>query len=220
MLGYYKHRAAANDCEMRFAVFMPPQAVERAACRCCTTSPGSPAPRKRSSPRRARSSTRRAIGIMLVAPDTSPRVELPGDRESLGLRHRRRLLSRCHAGAVVEALPHVQLRGGRAARRDRGELHVRISRAAASSATRWAGTARSPSRSRIRTSTDRCPRSRRSPRRCRCRGARRRSPATSAPIARAGSQYDATELVQGRPQVSRHACSSTRARPTNSSPSS
>ena len=86
------------------------------------------------------------LGLMLVAPDTSPRVALPGDRDSLGLRHRGGLLPRRHAGAVVASLPHVQLRGRRAAAGHRRELSVPTSRAAASWATRWVGTARSPSR--------------------------------------------------------------------------
>ena len=29
VLGYYKHASTANHCEMRFAVYVPPQAAER-----------------------------------------------------------------------------------------------------------------------------------------------------------------------------------------------
>jgi S-formylglutathione hydrolase len=81
VLGYYQHRSQANDCDMRFAVYVPPQAASGPvpvlyylAGLTCTeetfvTKGGALAHAARH-------------GIMLVAPDTSPRVALPGDRES------------------------------------------------------------------------------------------------------------------------------------------
>jgi S-formylglutathione hydrolase len=81
VLGYFQHRSQANDCDMRFAVFTPPQAAEGPvpvlyylAGLTCTeetfvTKGGALEHAARH-------------GIMLVAPDTSPRVPLPGDRES------------------------------------------------------------------------------------------------------------------------------------------
>jgi len=81
VLGYYQHPSKANDCDMRFAVFTPPQAqagpvpvLYYLAGLTCTeetfvTKAGALEHAAR-------------LGIMLVAPDTSPRVPLPGDRDS------------------------------------------------------------------------------------------------------------------------------------------
>ena len=81
VLGYYQHHSQANNCDMRFAVYAPPQAaasrvpvIYYLAGLTCTeetfmTKGGAIEHAARH-------------GIMLVAPDTSPRVTLPGDRES------------------------------------------------------------------------------------------------------------------------------------------
>ena len=81
VLGYYQHPSQANNCDMRFAVYEPPQAsagpvpvLYYLAGLTCTeetfvTKAGAIEHAARQ-------------GIMLVAPDTSPRVTLPGDRES------------------------------------------------------------------------------------------------------------------------------------------
>jgi S-formylglutathione hydrolase len=81
VLGYYKHASTANDCEMRFAVYVPPQAAERrvpvlyylAGLTCNEETFVTKAGALEHAARH---------GILLVAPDTSPRVALPGDRES------------------------------------------------------------------------------------------------------------------------------------------
>ena len=81
VLGYYKHRSQTNDCDMRFAVYTPPQAAARPAPvlyylagLTCT---------EETFAIKAGALVHAAKhGIVLVAPDTSPRVELPGDRES------------------------------------------------------------------------------------------------------------------------------------------
>jgi len=81
VLGYYQHRSQANNCDMRFAVYSPPQAsagpvpvLYYLAGLTCTeetfvTKAGALEHAAR-------------LGVMLVAPDTSPRAQLPGDRES------------------------------------------------------------------------------------------------------------------------------------------
>ncbi len=81
VLGYYKHASTANHCEMRFAVYVPPQAAERrvpvlyylAGLTCTEETFVTKACALEHAARH---------GIMLVAPDTSPRVTLPGDRDS------------------------------------------------------------------------------------------------------------------------------------------
>jgi S-formylglutathione hydrolase len=80
-LGYFKHRAESTDCEMRFAVYTPPQVsggpvpvVYYLAGLTCTEDTF--VIKAGALQHAAR------LGLMLVAPDTSPRVELPGDRES------------------------------------------------------------------------------------------------------------------------------------------
>ena len=81
VLGYYQHPSQANKCDMRFAVYAPPQVAAGPvpvlyylAGLTCTeetfvTKGGALEHAARH-------------GIMLVAPDTSPRVALPGDRDS------------------------------------------------------------------------------------------------------------------------------------------
>src|SRR3954469_17339411 len=80
-LGYFQHPSRVTGCDMKFAVFTPPQAARGPvpvlyylAGLTCTeetfvTKAGALAHAARH-------------GIMLVAPDTSPRVQLPADRES------------------------------------------------------------------------------------------------------------------------------------------
>ena len=155
--------------------------------RCSTTSPGSPAPRRTSSIKAGAQRVAAELGARAGHPRHQPaRSALPGRRRRLGLRHRRRLLRRRHPGALVArttawtrtstqelpALVEAQLPG-------------RPTRAA-SSATRWAATARWRWRCATPAATAASRRSRRSARRSRCPGARRRSPATSATTARPG----------------------------------
>ena len=81
MLGYYQHPSRTNNCDMRFAVYAPPQAAAGpvpvlyylAGLTCTEETFVTKAGALEHAARH---------GIMLVAPDTSPRVPLPGDRES------------------------------------------------------------------------------------------------------------------------------------------
>jgi S-formylglutathione hydrolase len=80
-LAYYQHPSKANDCDMKFAVFTPPQAAQGpvpvlyylAGLTCTEETFVTKACALEHAAR---------TGVMLVAPDTSPRVQLPGDRES------------------------------------------------------------------------------------------------------------------------------------------
>src|SRR5690348_7035598 len=81
VLGYYKHRSEVTDCEMKFAVFEPPRRSDArlpvlyylAGLTCTEETFVTKAGALEHAARH---------GIVLVAPDTSPRVQLPGDRES------------------------------------------------------------------------------------------------------------------------------------------
>jgi S-formylglutathione hydrolase len=83
VLGYYKHRSNAVDCEMKFAVYEPPPAravggrapvlYYLAGLTCSEETFVTKAGALEHAARH---------GIVLVAPDTSPRVQLPGDRDS------------------------------------------------------------------------------------------------------------------------------------------
>jgi S-formylglutathione hydrolase len=81
VLGYYQHPSRINNCDMRFAVYAPPQAAAGpvpllyylAGLTCTEETFVTKAGALEHAARH---------GIMLVAPDTSPRVALPGDRES------------------------------------------------------------------------------------------------------------------------------------------
>lgn len=81
VLGYYKHAADVTACEMRFAVYEPPRmsagpvpVLYYLAGLTCT---------EETFVTKAGALEHAAKhGILLVAPDTSPRVPLPGDRDS------------------------------------------------------------------------------------------------------------------------------------------
>jgi S-formylglutathione hydrolase len=82
VVGFYKHVAASTACPMRFAVFTPAQATERpvpvlyylAGLTCTEETFMIKAGAQR---------VAAELGLMLVAPDTSPRgLNLPGDSES------------------------------------------------------------------------------------------------------------------------------------------
>ena len=80
-LAYYQHPSVATDCDMRFAVFIPPQAAKGpvpvlyylAGLTCTEETFVTKACALEHAAR---------LGVMLVAPDTSPRVQLPGYRDS------------------------------------------------------------------------------------------------------------------------------------------
>jgi S-formylglutathione hydrolase len=81
VLGYYKHQSAANNCEMKFAVYAPPQAARQSvpvlfylAGLTCTE--------ETFAIKAGALQFASKHGLMLVAPDTSPRVPLPGDHDS------------------------------------------------------------------------------------------------------------------------------------------
>jgi len=80
-VGYFRHRAATTDCEMRFAVFTPPQ-VSSGPVPVLYYLAGLTCNEETFMTKACALSHAARLGIMLVAPDTSPRVELPGDRES------------------------------------------------------------------------------------------------------------------------------------------
>jgi S-formylglutathione hydrolase len=81
VLGYYKHRSQANDCEMRFAVYTPPQAAAKPAPVLYYLA-GLTCTEETFVIKAGALQHAAQHGIVLVAPDTSPRVELPGDRDS------------------------------------------------------------------------------------------------------------------------------------------
>jgi S-formylglutathione hydrolase len=80
-LGYYQHPSKATGCDMRFAVYTPPQAAQGpvpvlyflAGLTCNEETFVTKACALEHAARH---------GLMLVTPDTSPRVQLPGDRDS------------------------------------------------------------------------------------------------------------------------------------------
>jgi S-formylglutathione hydrolase len=80
-LGYFKHRSAVTDCEMRFAVYTPPQ-VSNGPVPVVYYLAGLTCNEETFVIKAGALQHAARLGLMLVAPDTSPRVELPGDRES------------------------------------------------------------------------------------------------------------------------------------------
>ena len=113
--GFYRHASEAAGARCALGVFVPPQARERpvpvlyflAGLTCTEEKFVAKAGAQRFAAE---------LGLVLVAPDTSPRgADFPGDDATLGLRPGRGLLRGCHAGAVGRALPHGHLRHTRAA---------------------------------------------------------------------------------------------------------
>ena len=80
-LGYFKHRSGTNDCDMRFAVFTPPQ-VSSGPVPVLYYLAGLTCTEETFVTKAGALEHAARLGVMLVAPDTSPRVPLPGDRES------------------------------------------------------------------------------------------------------------------------------------------
>ncbi len=138
----FAHDSRECATEMRFAVYEPPQA-KRGPVPVLYYLAGLTCTEETFMIKAGAQRVAAELGLMLVAPDTSPRQpRLPGRRRELGLRPRCRLLRRRDAGAVVSALPHVQLRDAGAAGADRSAAFPRTRPARASSATRWVVTAR------------------------------------------------------------------------------
>jgi len=80
-LAYFKHRATTTDCEMRFAVFTPPQ-VSGGPVPVLYYLAGLTCTEETFVTKACALEHAARLGIMLVAPDTSPRIQLPGDRDS------------------------------------------------------------------------------------------------------------------------------------------
>ncbi len=81
-VGFYKHQSTANNCPMKFAVFVPPQAA-KAKVPVLYYLAGLTCTEETFMIKAGAQRIAAELGIMLIAPDTSPRgVPLPGDSES------------------------------------------------------------------------------------------------------------------------------------------
>jgi S-formylglutathione hydrolase len=81
-VGFYKHASATNACTMKFSVFTPPQA-ERGKVPVLYYLAGLTCTEETFMIKAGAQRRAAELGLMLVAPDTSPRgVPLPGDNES------------------------------------------------------------------------------------------------------------------------------------------
>jgi S-formylglutathione hydrolase len=82
VVGFYSHDAAATACKMRFSVFRPPQA-EKGRVPILYYLAGLTCTEETFMIKAGAQRIAAELGLMLVAPDTSPRgVPLPGDSES------------------------------------------------------------------------------------------------------------------------------------------
>ena len=76
----YRHGSAVLDCEMTFSVFLPPQALEGAAVPALYWLSGLTCSDENFMQKAGAQRSAAALGLALVAPDTSPRGEqVPGD---------------------------------------------------------------------------------------------------------------------------------------------
>jgi S-formylglutathione hydrolase len=78
-IGFYKHRSAVNDCDMRFSVFVPPPAAD-GSVPVLTFLSGLTCTEENFMVKSGAQRVAAALGLMLVSPDTSPRGEgVPDD---------------------------------------------------------------------------------------------------------------------------------------------
>src|SRR3954462_200202 len=81
-VGFYKHQASATACTMKFSVFVPPQA-ERGKVPVLYYRAGLTCTEETFMVKAGAQRVAAELGLMLVAPDTSPRkVRMPGDDAS------------------------------------------------------------------------------------------------------------------------------------------
>jgi S-formylglutathione hydrolase len=78
-IGFYRHRSAANDCDMQFSVFVPPQAAS-GKVPVLTFLSGLTCTEENFMVKSGAQRVAAELGLMLVSPDTSPRGEgVPDD---------------------------------------------------------------------------------------------------------------------------------------------
>ena len=78
-IGFYRHRSTVNDCDMRFSVFVPPQARDRKVP-VLTFLSGLTCTEENFMVKSGAQRVAAELGLMLVSPDTSPRGEgVPDD---------------------------------------------------------------------------------------------------------------------------------------------
>lgn len=78
-MGFYRHASAANNCDMRFAVFVPPQA-EKGPVPVLTFLSGLTCTEENFMVKSGAQRVAAELGLMLVSPDTSPRGDdVPDD---------------------------------------------------------------------------------------------------------------------------------------------
>ena len=100
-IGFFEHNSEATGTAMRFAVFVPPQAKQR-KCPALYYLAGLTCTEETFPIKAGAQALAAEHGLVLVAPDTSPRgAGIAGRRRWLGFRHRRRVLPRRDRRAVV-----------------------------------------------------------------------------------------------------------------------
>ena len=78
-IGFYRHASATNDCDMRFSVFVPPQAADRKVP-VLTFLSGLTCTEENFMVKSGAQRVAAELGLMLVSPDTSPRGDgVPDD---------------------------------------------------------------------------------------------------------------------------------------------
>jgi S-formylglutathione hydrolase len=77
-IGFYRHRSAVNNCDMKFSVFLPPQA-QQGKVPVVTFLSGLTCTEENFMVKSGAQRVAAALGLMLVSPDTSPRGEHVAD---------------------------------------------------------------------------------------------------------------------------------------------
>ncbi len=172
----YRHRSAELNGEATLAVFLPPQALAGARVPALYWLSGLTCTDENFMQKAGAHRLAAALGLALVAPDTSPGGrEVPGDPAGgWDFGPRGRLLCRRQRTSLGPPLPHARLRGGGAAGAAGGRAAPER-RPAASAAIPWVATAPWWPPCVTRAATARCRPSRRSPIPPAARGAARPS---------------------------------------------
>ncbi|HEX5787492.1 MAG TPA: S-formylglutathione hydrolase [Woeseiaceae bacterium] len=79
-IGFYRHRSSVNDCDMRFAIYLPPHAKRGGKLPVVTFLSGLTCTEENFMVKSGAQRVAAELGLMLVSPDTSPRGEgVPDD---------------------------------------------------------------------------------------------------------------------------------------------
>ena len=113
----FSHKSAANNCDMRVAVYMPPQ-VKTEKCPALIWLSGLTCTDENFVTKAGAQRMAAELGLIIVAPDTSPRGDAVPDDDAYDFGKGAWVLSQCHAKTLGEEFSNGNLYPRRAHRMD------------------------------------------------------------------------------------------------------